>query len=167
MKELTVYINFFRKNLILILTPAFLVCVLAFSFQQEKDTVFKLTTLLEFEHKGFIEQTNLLSSQAVTFLRSKSLNEMLGLGKESKLIVYQPGPLLIQIELESTSPDSLKLSQKKIIDFIESRYKVKKVGEDVYQTLEPNVYIPTFLGFLTGGFFGIIIALFKTYLKNF
>lgn len=167
MKELTIYLNFFRKNWALILIPAFLVCVLGFSFQQSKDTVFKIQSLLEFESNGSLDQTNLLNSQAVTFLRSRNLDERFKLGQDTKLVVYQPGPLSIQIEMESTSLDNLKLSQKQVTDFIEDRYEVKKVGEDVYQTLTPNIYIGIVLGFLIGGFFGIILALIRTYLKNF
>jgi hypothetical protein len=122
---------------------------------------------LEFEQNGSLEQTNLLSSQAVTFLRSKNLDEMFNPGKDTKLIVYQPGPLSIQIELESTHLDKLKVSHKQVMDFTYDKYRVKNVGEDVYQTLKPNVYFGTVSGFLIGGFIGVILVLIRTYLKNF
>lgn len=167
MKELTIYLNFFMKNWVLILIPAILVCVLGFSFEQSKDKVFKVQSLLEFKQNGSLEQTNLLSTQAVTFLRTENLAYRFNLDQETKLIVYQPSPLSIQVELESTSLDKLKLSQREVVDFIEGRYKVKKIGEDVYETLNPNVYLGSFLGFLIGSFLGIILALIRAYLKNF
>lgn len=160
MKELSLYINFFHKFFKVIIVLALIGALVGYWLQLSKSAVYKVKRLWEFD-------TQSVTEQAVTYLRSQNLAEEFKLDKGSKVIVHKNGPLSIELEVQAQSQENLKQAFKKVKEFVKENFKVQKVGEDVYLVEQSNSSLGLLGGFLVGAILGVLISLTVTYLKNF
>lgn len=160
MKELTLYLNFFRKNLTVIISLALVGAFIGYYLQLGKPTIYKVSRLWEFDNQ-------LLTEQAVTYLRSENLAGKFKLSNGSKVVVHQNGPLSIEVEIEAKSPENLTSTFEKVSEFVKGRFKVEKVGEDVYSEREANIWLGFLVGLAFGASLGILASLMRAYLMNF
>ncbi|MBI2021450.1 hypothetical protein HYS93_01035 [Candidatus Daviesbacteria bacterium] len=169
MKESRLYLNFFRKNFLIIFVAVLLFSAAGLFYQSSKQVNKKVSSLWQMNYQeSSVSEKISLTDQAVTILRSQNLSpEINSQKKKGETTIFKPGPLAIQIETKGADLDSAKYLNGQASKYLVENYKVSKIGNDYYSEENANVYLGLLIGFITGVFIGIIIALVRSYFKNY
>lgn len=167
MRESRIYLNFFRRNLIIIFTPAVLGFVIAYLYISQLPNVNVVTRLYEMSYeKNNISDSIALTDEAITEIRSGNIQKSIGIDPKTQMIIYKPGPLSINLSIQS---ENLNLGPdlQKADNYLSNKFSVKKIGMDIKTIKEPNYFIYFLTGSLGGFLAGILTSLLREYFKNY
>lgn len=164
LRESRLYIDFFRKNLLIILIPALFGIGSALYAYNQAEEVKVIEQVFEFEYDrqlaNFVEKQ---SDEAVALLRSKQ--QMQGLGIKEKLIVFKPGPFLVKIQAKGINKQQIAADLEKANSYMINTYPVSNFGEPVLYSEKPQLWRFLMLGFLAGLGVGVISSLTVSYFR--
>lgn len=167
MRESRIYLNFFRRNLVIIITPAVLGTIIAYFYVMQLPKMYVITRLYEMSYdKSNIAAQIALSDEAITEIRAANIQQSIGISPGTELIVYKPAPLSVYLILQSVNL-SLEGDLQKVDDYLVKKFPVKKIGVDITSEKKLN-YLVFFLEGSLGGFLaGILISLIREYFWNY
>lgn len=167
MRESRLYINFFRRNFLIILLPLLFSLSLGFYYSSQIPKSIIAGQLYEMPYRA--ENINIqviLTDEAVSLARESE--GILGLGKEFEVRAYKTGPLSFYVSLKSAeTAEELKENFIKVDQLLIKKFGLNKEGQLQLSIEEPNLYK---LIFLFGGFgltSGIVSALAREYFHKF
>lgn len=166
MKESRLYLNFFKKNLLLLLLPVVLFSILGFYIQSAKSIIYSRTRILETDiFEEDVTKKVTLTDQAVSTTRSANVLSTLQISPNVEITLFKSAPLTVNLTASSRDPLPLKQSLDKVSVFLEEKYKLETLGQDTESINRPNLLYGTFLGAVMGALCGVIISLIKTYFR--
>ncbi len=165
MKESEVYINFFRRNIWIILLPLVTGLILSTIFYALAPEKARLEQVFRIEYQ--VENADVkiaLADQAVAETRAQKFNQAF---PETKAIIYKSAPLLIAIEVDSPSREDAYDVMLRINDYLDKNFNVAEAAPLVVSAVQP-LGLKFLLSGILGGFLaGFAIALFLEYRKNY
>lgn len=166
MKESKLFLNFFKKNLLLILLPLVIFSILGFYIQSSKPVVYLQTRVLEADiFKDDVTKKVLLIDQAVSTTRSANVITTLDIPEEVDINLFKSAPLTVNLTASSKDPLHLKEGLDNVSDHLMDKYKLNVVGKDIESSEKANLLYGLFLGTVIGAVCGLIISLIKTYFR--
>lgn len=165
MNESALYINFIKRNF-LILFISFLLGILVSSFllSQIKSQTKIVQSYKMVYNVADLNQALALTDQAVAELRSQRFAASY---PSSAVVIYKPGPMLINIEAISPEKEAAYGLLLKETTYLGQNFSVIAVNQPEVSLVEPSIVKYLLSGALTGFLLGLSIALLKEYLKNF
>ena len=159
--------NFFRKNLLIIFSPALLLVSITVFYILHQPTVFMRTLYVESK----LEIANLqnqitMTEQIVGNLRSTNVQKQLGLG-EVNLVVYKVAPLSLNISVTALQKEKLNQAEVILLPYLKEKYQAEKVGIGIDEIKKTRIIFPAVVSIGVGLICGIILALIRTYLKKY
>lgn len=168
MRESKIYLNFFKRNKWLILTPAFLLSLTFFSYQTVQQPRVHQSLLLEMEYnQENIQQRTVLLDEAVTLIRSAHLQNLLGLSGGNELVIFKQGPLVVNIDVGGKNTELVKSDLDKVKSFAVKNYPFKQIGVVFKYSQKTSELLYGLTGFTAGLLGGIFLSLVKTYFKKY
>lgn len=167
-KESQAYLIFFRNNLLLLLLPIVLFSVLGFYIQSTKPVLYTMARMLEanvFEND--VQKRVLLIDQAVSTTRQQNVLESISNDPDVDLSLFKSAPLTVTVLATSQDPLILKKGLDSVGGYLEERYKLKVIGQDVITVSRSNVLYGILLGAAAGTLCGLFISLVKTYFHRY
>lgn len=167
MKESQLYLNFFKKNLLLLILPLVLFSIVGFYIQTTKPALYTMSRLLEANiFESDVQKRVLLIDQAVSTTRQQNVLESLSSNPYMNLSLFKSAPLTVTVSATSQDPLVLKEGLNGVSDYLEVKYKLKVVGQDITTTSRSNVLYGILLGAAAGALCGLFISLVKTYFHS-
>lgn len=167
MKESQLYLNFFKKNLLLLLIPVVLFSLIGFYIQTTKPVIYTESRVLETNiFEGDVQKKVLLIDQAVSTTRQPNVLAGLNQNSNVEMRLFKSAPLTVAVSATSQDPLVLKEGLDSMSSYLEEKYKLKVVGQDISSTNRPNVFYGILLGSLAGALCGLFISLVKTYFHS-
>jgi len=170
-KESSVYLNFIYKNLLLILGLGLIVAAISSYYFSKQPVVFHNLETFEFPvNSQDLSQTMILVDQTVAKLRTSQVEDLLVQNLSDptlKINSYKSGPLLITVEVSSTSEESVNTASKNLDQYMKNNFNLLPLGKSAQSMEKPKTTLFTILGFGLGNFLGLILSLIKTYFKNY
>lgn len=169
LNESKVYLNFFNSHRLILIIFILGLGTLGFIYQAQKPPGYLITAALEIDYdQANIEKKTLLTDEAVATLRSKQLQQQLGMNPATKTVVVKmSGPLLINIQVKSPTQNQALIDLEKIIHYAVGRYDFKEIGSKTIQPVKASATAVSLIGALFGLGIGLIIVLIQTYLTLF
>lgn len=167
-KESQAYLIYLRKNLLILFLPIVLFSLVGFYIQITKPTVYILSRLLEANiFEDDVQKKVLLIDQAVSTTRQPHV--LNGLSKDSsvELQLYKSAPLTITVSAISPEPLVLKTGVDNLSSYLEDKYKLKVVGQDITSVSKSNPLYGILFGATLGAICGLLISLIKTYFQTY
>ncbi|MDO8429605.1 MAG: hypothetical protein Q7S88_03170 [Candidatus Daviesbacteria bacterium] len=167
MKELAAYKKFLLINKFLLVLPALIFSLGAFLYQLSAPATYNHTKLFELNYAlDDFNQKMALTDQSVAIIRSREVQQALGIDRENQLVVYKNAPLSLIIIVRGKNRETVRGDLTKISNFVTQKYPGVFLGE--LQSVEKtSTLIFALLGFGTGAFLGFIASLIKTYLQRY
>lgn len=167
MKESLLFIQFFKKNLIILLASTLVGCVFGYLLNNQKPTLYTHHTLLELNYPDYrVEDRIILADELVVKLRSDNLERALGLKNNQNVKIYKPAPYAIKIEVVSDNYN-LSLIADNYKKHVVENYQVTQIGEVYASSTRPSLSFDILLGLFFGLTIGMVISLVKSYLQNY
>jgi hypothetical protein len=166
MKESKLYINFFKKNLLLILIPTLTLPLFVHYGTGYYTKLVSIERILEVKSStNNTGEGNALADQAVKLLRSENIYKQLNLSSE--ISVYKYAPAILKLEVSGQSSDQVKKDLSLINELLNSRYTISPLGEDIEDGYHVGAYVFPLLSIGTGFLLGVVLSLIKEYFKFF
>lgn len=167
MRESRLYLNFFKKNLLVFALFGLTSLGIGFAYQTRQPVQVELTSLWQMDY----DQTNVseriaLTDQAVTLVRSANLKSSIS-SPDVKIAVYKPGPLAIEIKTTGQVERVVAEVHRQFADYLISHFPVKQIGQEVVAYQQPQLVLGASLGLMVGLGIGLLISLIKTYLEKY
>lgn len=167
MRESRIYLNFFKRNLVIIFTPLILGVVFAYFYMVGLPNMYVLTRLYEISYnKSNITAQIALSDEAITEVRSANIQQSIGINSGTGMTIYKPAPLSIYLILQSKN-SNLSNDLQKADNYLTNKFPLKKVGIDISTIKKPNYPIYFLEGGIGGFLIGIFISLMQEYFRNY
>lgn len=167
MKESQLYINFFRRNLLIILTPIIVFLGLAFYYLQSLPQTFQYGQLFELNYTD--QNASMKISQAdevVTLLRSRGLQSQLGV-QPFALTIYKPGPVAIKVVSSSETSLASQKDISLVSSYLKQNYDLKEIGQLEFSQIYPNYLLVYLKALGVGVLVGLLVSLTKEYFQKF
>lgn len=167
MKESALFLNYFKKNTVLILIPTLIVAA-AFYYFQWRQPYINLNSrlyILEYDQNN-IEKAALLTDSFVSIIRNAHLKEEIGINRESKVIAYRSGPLTIDITLANLDENQSRLDSE-ILEGYLKKYPINRIGSELSYVKKRAEWILAIIGLGIGFILGNILSLIKIYLSKY
>jgi hypothetical protein len=166
MRESKLYINFFKKNLLLILIPTVTLPLFVYFGTSDDTKLVSVERLIEIKSSPKnITEENALADQAVKLLRSENIYKQLKLN--SKISVYKYAPAILKLEVSGQTQDQIRMDLNVLNELLSSRYIVSSLGKDIEGGSHVGAYIFPLLSVGGGFLIGIALSLTKEYFKSF
>lgn len=168
MKESYLFINYFKKNTVLILIPTLIVAAAFYYFQWRQPYINLKSRLyiLKYDQNN-IEKAALLTDSFVSIIRNAHLKEEIGINKQSKVIAYKSGPLTIDITLVNLDENQAKLDSDILESYIVKKYPINRIGHELSYAKKTSEWILASIGLGIGFILGNILSLIKIYLSKY
>lgn len=169
MTESRLYLNFFKKNFLLIIVPFLMGVFLGLVIFLSQPVNYKITGTLKVINTGSLVDSSLVTDQVVGNLRAVSsqlINSSvvsLEIYKQS-FTVYKSGPDTLVVEMSGA--DQSEKSMEEFFEYAENNFSVSQLGEFKLGQFDRSLFlllIPVVMGLTLG----IILALIKSYFKNY
>lgn len=165
MKELMLYWQFFKRNILLLLLPILIGLIISIFFYSQVATQTKISQSFRMEYSiENIDTVLALTDQAVTELR---LQRFEALFPNSSVLVYKGAPLTINIETVSQDRNTGYELLLKEITYLRENFSVSELNKPAVSFTEPNAFKYFLSGILPGFLFGLATSLIREYLKNY
>lgn len=168
MRESRLFLNFFKNNFWLILTPTLILGLAGFYYQFSQPRQYQAGELLEMDYSDQnIPERIALTDQAVSLSRSEAIKLSKGISPFTKVEVFKSGPLAIQILVTGADPQRIDADLKKLDSFLDQKFPLKKIGVSTFNSARANFTLGALTG-LGGGFLlGTLTSLIKEYFKSY
>lgn len=167
-KESRIYLNFFRQNILILLSLASLGGLIGFYYQSQLPLKTESQNDLEIEYdQNNLNQRITLTDEAVSLVRSQVLQNHLKLNPDNQIVVFKPGPLLIEIDVIGSDYQSVTSDQMSIDAYLKSYFPSHQITNSLVKSLPKSPILSTMLGLFLGGVIGLLIALVKFYFTNY
>lgn len=168
MKESQLYLDFLRKNLLLLLIPIVLFSLLGFYIQTSKPIFYTKTRVLEANiFEDDVSKRVLLIDQAVSTTRQPNVLNNLDENPDVEVNLFKSAPLTVTISATSPDPLPLKESLDNVSQYLVEKYQLKIIGKDIDSANRSNVMYGILLGAAAGAICGLFISLIKTYFHRY
>jgi hypothetical protein len=166
MKESKLYLEFFKKNAAFLLVSTFLVASFGYYHSISKQPIYRGNLLYEFRFTiENIPSEKLLADEAVQILRSSEFKDQMKIN--SSVRAFNPGPVSVQVDLESVDIKILESDLAKINSYLINKYQLNEIGlpnvQEEKRSILSELLVSAFLG-LTLSF---VILLSSEYFKRF
>lgn len=168
MKESRLFLNYFKNNIILILIPTLLVAAVFYYFQWRQPYINLKSRLYILEHdQNNIEKAAALTDNFVSIIRNAHLKQEIGINKQSKVIAYKSGPLIIDITLANLDENQVGIDSAILESYIIKKYPINRIGHEISYTKKTSEWILGVTGLGIGFILGNILSLVKIYLSKY
>lgn len=165
MKESALYLNFIKRNLVILVIPLLSGILLSsFLLSQVKSQTKLAQSFKMIYNLADLNQSLALTDQAVAELRSQ---KFASLYPSAKSVIYKSAPMLINIEAVSSDNKIAYELLLKETNYLTQNFSVSQITQPEVAQVEPSVVKYLLTGILIGFLSGLIIALSIEYLKNF
>lgn len=165
MRESSLYLKFFKENLVLILLPLLIFTVASFIYQGSKHPLYRSSILLQMQYTDTnVADRISLTDEMVAEARSAYLRGDFQLKPGESVNVFKPSPLSAEVSLISTYPSN---DVTLVVSTLTSRFPAKQIGERIDSVQKSFNPILIFIGSSVGLAIGLLISLTKSYFKNF
>lgn len=169
-KELRVYLNFFKNNWLIIFLPTIILStVTLFAVNRYFPKSYHKNFLLEMEYQpSNITLKSTITDEAIQAMRSQQIQKDLEISDGVRLNLLKIGPVLVLVDV-STSNNRLRLDPEleKVEAFAFKHFSFKQIGKRVEYESADNKNLLIIVGALISFALGITAALIKTYFKNY
>lgn len=167
MRESRLYLNFFKKNLLIFVLFGLTGLGAGFTYQTKQPPGVEFTSLWQMEY----DQTNVadriaLTDQAVTLVRSAHLRGEIA-SPGAKVTVYKPGPLAIELKAIGQTEVIARESNYQLAGYLKDHFPIKKIGQEVVTYQQPPLILGVILGLAVGLGVGLLVSLIKAYFEKF
>ncbi len=167
-KESKLFLDFFRRNLLLIVLPVLIFTLVGVLFQLSKPTIYSQNAKYEMVYEVENIQNRIsITDQAVSTIRSLNLQKSLELNSSTELVVFKSGPLLIDLTVNSKSVDQTSQDFNKVSNYLVDNYQVKEVGLEVPSQNRDISPLLIFIALFSGLSVGVVLSLAREYLRNY
>lgn len=168
MKESYLFLNYFKKNTVLILIPTLIVAAVFYYFQWRQPYINLKSRLyiLEYDQNN-IEKAALLTDNFVSIIRDAHLKEEIGINKQSKVIAYKTGSLTIDITLANLDENQAAKDSDILESYIVKKYPINRIGHRLSYVEKTSEWILAIIGLGIGFILGNILSLIKIYLSKY
>lgn len=168
MKESRLFLNYFKKNTVLILIPTFIVATSFYYFQLRQPYINLKSRLYVLEYdQNNIEKVILLTDSFVSIIRNTHLKEEIGINKQSRVVAYKSGPLTVDITLVNPDENQAERDSAILESYITKKYPINTVGHELSYTKKTPLWILAIIGLGVGFILGNILSLIKIYLSKY
>lgn len=166
MKESSLYLNFFKRNLLWFILFPVIGLSAAYILLGNVPILYQYSSLYELVYDQSNVQVKISEAdEAVTLLRSTNLHSELRV--PSAVTIFKPGPLSINLETSSVDQNLAEKDLQTLSQYLQSHYQVKKIGDNSLSQAYPPLLKYLLLG-LAGGFvLAFIFSLAREYFRNF
>lgn len=165
MNESELYIDFAKRNFLILILPVILGLLLSiFFYAQEKPRIKASQSFRMIYNLSELNLTLALADEAVTELRYQRFSDLF---PGSTLIVHKPGPLAITVDALSETKETSYALLLKSAQYLNENFSVGPMNQPEVIQVEPNLIKYIFSGLILGFLFGLTVALIKEYLHNF
>lgn len=165
MKESRLFLDFVRRNFILLFGPVFLGLLISFYIYSEQPAQNKLSQSFKFEYNlENIGSSLALAEQAATELRLRGFDSNF---PDSKAVIYKGAPLTITIDVFSLDRGSGYALLLKETEYLRQNFSVSTLTEPKTSIVEPDILKFLLAGLLPGFFIGLTVSLCKEYLQKY
>ena len=166
MKELQIYLSFFRKNILVILAFGLMGLAAGFYYSSRISTNYNSSALFELSYTDeTVEKKKLETDELVGVLRDGNLHQIIELSNVQTVEVYKPGPISLYVRVVSRSDEDARENLNRIRSFLFSRATITELS-NIDSRDHKNAYVPSFLGLLMGLLCGCLLSLINTYLRK-
>lgn len=168
MKESQVFLNYFRKNAVLIIIPTIFAFSAFYYYQLRQPFLnFKSKLYILDYNQDNIEKVQLLTDNFVLIIRDTHLKKQMGITEQSKVIAYKTGPLTIDVTLANLDENQAQKDSESLENYITNQYPINRMGHEVTYAKKTPEWILAMIGLGIGFILGNTLSLIKIYLSKY
>lgn len=165
MKESQLYIDFVKRNLLLLIAPVILVLIISIYLYAQVPSKVRISQTFKMQYNlENIDTLLALTDQAVAEMRAQRFSDVFG---NSTVSIFKSAPLNISIDATSLNRDTSYALLLKETEYLRQNFTVAELTNPEITQIEPNLFKYLVSGLIIGGLIGLIISLIKEYLKNY
>lgn len=167
-RESQIYLDFFSQNKWLIFIPTFSLAGTLFYYQLRQPATIHKSILFEASYEcSNAKEQEVAVGEMIAKLRSAHLQKQLEVDKDSQVVIYKSGPLLLSVDMGNKNPQQVNLDLIKIKNYLQENFALKEVGEVIASTQKTSEVLFGLIGGAMGFLMGILISLIKTYFQKY
>lgn len=168
MRESRLYLKFFWQNWWIIFGSTIITCLVVFYYLSLQPQRFTQSQLLQidFTTDNVLAQ-QAIADQVVTVGRSTHLHQLLQLHPTTSVSLYKPGPLAINLVVESNTSENAYLDLAKINQWLNDHYPLQTIGQNIASQVDQRLVFYLSLATLAGIGLGIGISLVRSYFHSY
>lgn len=165
MKESKLYLDFLKKNLFILLTPVFALCLISFFLYLNVPKLIKTSQSFKLVYSlENIGDALPLTDQVVSELRIQNFASNY---EKAQAVIYKIAPLNIAIEVTALNNDDAYQILTKEVDYLSGNFSISRLNSPEITQVEPSLIKYLLTGISLGFVIGLLVSLIREYLNRF